>query len=232
MNTEFIPENLRQVIVRDLRPVRPLLPPWQRTLVVAVVTAAGIAALAAVFKTALRPDLEHLPMWLGWGCSLLQLAVGLLLVGLALRESIPGHSVALGPVTALAATAVLMQVVVGIATWLYSPGPPLGPGALAKGVGCMTHDTAMALPTLIVTLWLVFHALPVRAPIAGLLGGAGAAVTADAITHLVCPMSDLRHVLVWHTGAMLALMFIGWAVGIVWDRRRLRDQLEIAGPPS
>ncbi|MEJ2190489.1 MAG: NrsF family protein, partial [Acidobacteriota bacterium] len=152
----------------------------------------------------------------------LQLLVGLALVGFALRESIPGSGLPSGVVTAMATTAVLMQIVIGIATWLYSPGPVLSSGALAKGVGCMTHDTAMALPTLIATLWLVFHALPVRAPIAGLLGGAGAAVTADAITHLVCPMSDLRHVLVWHTGAMLGLMLIGWAVGVVWDRRQLR----------
>jgi hypothetical protein len=226
VSTEFIPENLRQAIVRDLRPVRPLLPPWQRTLVVAAVTSAGIAALLALFKTALRPDMSEIPMWLSWGCSSLQLLVGLALVGLALRESIPGSALPSGVVAAITTTAVLMQVVIGIATWLYSPGPVLSSGALAKGVGCMTHDTAMALPTLIATLWLVFHALPVRAPIAGLLGGAGAAVTADAITHLVCPMSDLRHVLVWHTGAMLGLMLIGWAAGILWDRRQQRQPLQ------
>ncbi len=226
MSTELLPEDLRRVVVSDLRPVRPLHPPWRRTLVVAGVTAAGIAALLAVFQIGLRPDLGQMPMWLSWGCSLFQLAVGLVLVALALRESIPGNGVPGGAVKALAATAVLMQILVGIATWLHSPGAPLDPGALAKGVGCMTHDTALALPTLIVTLWLVFHALPVRAPVAGLLGGAGAAAAADAITHLVCPMSDLRHVLVWHTGAMLVLMLIGWAAGTLWDRRRLQERLE------
>jgi hypothetical protein len=71
---------------------------------------------------------------------------------------------------------------------------------LNAGVTCSTHDAALALPALAITLWLVFRALPLRPSIAGLLGGTGAAVTADAINHILCPMSDLRHVLVWHTG--------------------------------
>jgi hypothetical protein len=76
------------------------------------------------------------------------------------------------------------------------------------------------LPALAVTLWLVFRALPLRPSIAGLLGGAGAAVTADALTHVLCPMSDLRHVLVWHTGALIGLMLVGWLAGKLWERKR------------
>jgi hypothetical protein len=30
-------------------------------------------------------------------------------------------------------------------------------------------------------------------------------------------MSDLRHVLVWHTGAMVVLMLLGWAIGRAWE---------------
>jgi hypothetical protein len=85
---------------------------------------------------------------------------------------------------------------------------------------CATHDVALALPALLVTLWLVFRALPLRPSVAGLLGGTGAAVAADAITHILCPMSDLRHVLVWHTGVIFGLMLLGWVVGKVWERRR------------
>ncbi len=44
-------------------------------------------------KASLRPDIDQLPMWLSWGCSILQLALGVLLIGLALREADPrrGH---------------------------------------------------------------------------------------------------------------------------------------------
>ena len=222
MSTEFVPEDLRRAVERDFRPVRPLPPAWQRTLVVAAVMAVGFAVSLAAFKLTLRPDMDQLPMWLSWGCSVLQLLVGVMLVSMALRESIPGSGVPAGAVKVAVVTAVLMQIVVGIATWMYSPGMPWGEGAIAKSVGCVTQDSTMALPTLFVTLWLVFRALPVRAPVAGLLGGAGAAVTADAITHLLCPMSDLRHVLVWHTGAILGFMLIGWVAGVLWERRQIR----------
>ena len=89
-----------------------------------------------------------------------------------------------------------------------------------QGVGCATHDLALGLPALAVTLWLVFRALPLRPSIAGLLGGTGAAITADAINHIVCPMSDLRHVLVWHTGVIFGLMLVGWLTGKIWERVR------------
>jgi hypothetical protein len=129
--------------------------------------------------------------------------------------------VPLGAVVLGIGTAVLMQTLVGIATWMHSTGMPLVKGhGLSAGITCTTHDVAMALPALLVTLWLVFRALPLRPSIAGLLGGAGAAVTADAVTHILCPMSDLRHVLVWHTGALIGLMLIGWLAGKLWERKR------------
>ena len=93
---------------------------------------------------------------------------------------------------------------------------------MKAGVTCATHDTGLALPALVVTMWLVFRALPLRPSVAGLLGGTGAAVTADAITHVLCPMSGLRHVLVWHTGVIFGLMLIGWAAGVLWERAKFR----------
>jgi hypothetical protein len=33
-------------------------------------------------------------------------------------------------------------------------------------------------------------------------------------------MSDLRHVLVWHTGMIFGLMLVGWFAGKLWDRKR------------
>jgi hypothetical protein len=118
-----------------------------------------------------------------------------------------------------------MQVLVGVATWMHSPGVPYVTGrGLGAGLGCARHDLALALPALAVTLWLVFRALPLRPSVAGLLGGAGAAVVADALNHVICPMSDLRHVLVWHSGALIGLMLVGWAVGALWERRRYPDR--------
>jgi len=221
MNTELLPESLRQTISADLAPVRPLSPAWMRTLYAVAVAAAGLAIVVAAFKLSLRPDIEQLPMWLSWGCTALQLVVGIVLVGMALREAVPGSGVPAGAVTLALSTGVVMQILVGIATWMHSPGMPLMQGhGFKAGVTCSTHDLALALPALAITLWLVFRALPLRPSIAGLLGGTGAAVTADAINHILCPMSDLRHVLVWHTGMLFGLMIVGWVAGKLWERKR------------
>jgi hypothetical protein len=221
VNTDLLPESLRQAISNDLDPVKPLPPVWMRTLYAVAVAAAGLAIVVAAFKLSLRPDMDQLPMWLGWGCTALQLVVGVVLVGMALREAVPGSGVPAGAVTLAVGTGVVMQILVGIATWMHSPGMPLIKGhGLRAGMTCSTHDAALALPALAVTLWLVFRALPMRPSIAGLLGGTGAAVTADAINHILCPMSDLRHVLVWHTGMIFGLMLVGWTAGKLWERRR------------
>lgn len=221
MNTNSIPETLRQAISEDLQPVHPLPPVWMRTLTAVAIAAAGLAVVLVTFKLTLRPDMGQIPMWLSWGCTTLQLVAGVVLIGMALREAIPGSGVPSGTVGLAVGTGIVMQVLVGIATWMHSPGMPYVEGhGLVTGIGCATHDLALGLPALVVTLWLVFRALPLRPSVAGLLGGTGAAITADAVNHMICPMSDLRHVLVWHTGVIFGLILIGWVTGKVWERVR------------
>jgi hypothetical protein len=218
MNSDILPNALRDRIAGDLEPVRPLHPAWQRAMVAAAVATVVLAFTLFGLKVPLRSDLEILPVWLSWGCTFLELLVGVLTVGLALRGAVPGSAPPTRIVRTALSTGIAIQILVGIATWMHSPGMAVGSDWLVKSVGCAIHDTALILPTFIVTMWLVFRALPMRAPVAGLLGGLGAALTGDAITHLLCPMSDLRHVLMWHTGAILGFMALGWLVGILWVR--------------
>lgn len=221
MSTPSIPESLRQVVGGDFQPVRPLHPVWMRLLAAIAVTAAGLTAVVTAFELTLRPDMGDIPMWLSWGCTAVQLIVGVVLIGMALRESVPGNGVPVGAVFVAVGSGIVMQVLVGVATWMHSPGVPFVSGrGLVTGFGCASHDLVLGLPAAAVTFWLVFRALPLRPSVAGLLGGTGAGVTADAINHIVCPMSDLRHVLVWHTGVIFSLMLVGWLVGLIWQRKR------------
>lgn len=222
MTTDLMPEGLREAIEGDLKPVRPLHPVWRRTLVVAAIAAAVLALVVVVLRLQLRPDMDSLPLWLSWGATLLELVVGVLIVGLALREAVPGGALPQPIVRISIATGVLLQLVVAVATWMHSPGMAPGPSWLAKGIGCLSHDSVLILPTFAATMWLVFRALPVRAPVAGLIGGFGAALTGDAITHLLCPVSNLRHVLLWHTGALIGFAIVGWLAGTAWARLRWR----------
>lgn len=218
MSLESVPNGLREAIENDHRPVRPLHPAWMRTILAIAILAVVLAFVLA--KASLRPDIAELPMWLSWGCSTLQLALGVLLLALALREAVPGEGIPGGAVRIAAATALAVQVLVGIATSIYSPAITMPGSGIAPGIGCLKHEAVMALPTFVVTLWMVFRALPLRAPTAGLLGGAGATVASDAVIHLLCPMSNLSHVLVWHSGAMVLFMILGWAAGRIWERQR------------
>lgn len=225
MSTPSVPAALRRAVEADLQPVRPLSPVWVRILVAVAAAAIGIGLVLAGLKLTLRSDMGEIPIWLSWGCTALQLGVGVALIGLALREAVPGLGVPARTIAVAIGTGVLMQVLVGVATWVHSSGVPYVTGrGLGAGLGCASHDLALALPALAVTLLLVFRALPLRPSVAGLLGGAGAAVVADALNHVICPMSDLRHVLVWHTGALIGLMLVGWAVGALWERRRYPDR--------
>jgi hypothetical protein len=174
------------------------------------------------FELPLRIDLDDLPMWLSWGCTLVELLIGILIIGLALRTSIPGEAVPATTARTAVVAALGLQIVVGVVTWIFSPGVPIGNAFWQQGIGCTTNDAVRVLPVLAVTLWLVFRALPLKSAMAGALGGTGAAITGDAITHLLCPVSDLRHVLVWHTGAILGFMAVGWLVGTLWARVRWR----------
>ena len=47
-------------------------------------------------------------------------------------------------------------------------------------------------------------------------------MTGDAIIHLLCPVSSLEHVLVWHSGAIIGFAGLGWATGIIWLLTRNR----------
>lgn len=218
MSSQRLPDELRHRIESDIEPVRPLPPSWRRALVVAAVAVAAFAAMVTFFR--LRPDLHQLPVWLSWGCALVQLGVGVLLAGLALRESVPGAGVSSGAVIGALVLGLAVQVLVGFATWMWSGQPPAG--ELGIGVKCMRSDLALAIPIFVVALWLVFRALPLRAPVAGALGGTGAALASDAASHMRCPMSDLQHLLVWHTGAVLVMAAAGWLIGWVWGRLRWR----------
>ncbi len=215
MSAPPVPEELLKAVADDLQPVTPLAPVWRRTLWALAISALVFAA--AVFGFGLRSDIQNIPTWLGWGCSGIGFLAAALLIGLALRESIPGRSVPLGSAFAALSTSMIYQLVVGYITWRFSPGEVQD---FEQGMSCMMNDTMLALPTLVITIWLIIRAFPVRAWMAGMLGGAGAAIASDAITHLQCPVSDMRHVLVWHTGAVILMSAAGALVGYVWGRWR------------
>src|SRR5512135_930208 len=85
-----IPQALRDAVARDLRPVRPLARPWQRAAIVLPLALVLLVAAPIVFG--LRGDAGRVGLALTWGVSVFQLGLGMVLVGMALREAVPGRA--------------------------------------------------------------------------------------------------------------------------------------------
>lgn len=213
--TRPLPPELREKIAADLVPVRPVAPPGVRAVLWTCWLLALLLLLPAL--VGVRFNASELGPWLTWGASAAQLLVGAALVFLALREAIPGFAAPQGVMVAALLAAVVVEVAVALLTHAVCPCPARG---FFGGVACWGSETALGVPALLLTLWLVARAYPLAPARAGLLGGVGAGVAADGVQHLICPISDLRHVLVWHGGALVALGVLGWVVGWVWQRRR------------
>ncbi len=222
MSERALPERLRQEILGDLRPVRPLPRPGLRALEVVPWAIALFLLVPAVWP--LRADAEELGWTLVWGAAIGEALGGLALITLALHEAVPGGGIGrVRAVLALAGGAAL-QLAVGLAT---RANGAMHPEALAhRGPACLAAQTVLAVPILAFSLWLVARALPVRPRWAGALCGLGAGIVADGVWHLICPRIDLAHVLVWHGGATLLMAGAGWLLGVLWESRQARQSVQ------
>ncbi len=209
-----LPERLRREIAADLRPVRPLPHPALRAAEMAAW--AFVVFLLVRWQLPLREDASRLGWALLWGAAAAEGLAGLLLSALALREAVPGEGVGPTRVALALALGAAVQLAVGILTWR---GTPLGATAGHHGLACLTAQSGLGLTGLVFAAWLVVRALPVRPRWTGALAGMGAALVVDGVWHLVCPRSDLAHLLVWHGGATIALTGLGWLLGRVWEGR-------------
>jgi Negative regulator of sigma F len=204
------PRVLRQKIARDLQPVRPLRSPLVRALVLVPLAAAIVFAVPALHF--FRSDMQALGVVRGWGFSYVQAVAGIVIVALALRESIPGRALSrrvLG--WAIAGGLALPALVLVMTSSAFDIGPAPG-RALAEGIGCFRVSAGGALPALIVAALLVARAFPLRPGVAGALYGLGCGLIADAGLRLFCEYTAPPHVAFAHGGAILGAMFVGVVV--------------------
>ncbi|MCG6964571.1 MAG: DUF1109 domain-containing protein [Acidobacteria bacterium] len=215
MNRAELPAALRDAISSDLKPVRPLSPVWRRALIVGAM--AVVVMIVVVSTTQLRADLASLSILVGWGAAFLELFIGIVLIGLSLRESVPGLALSPGAIAAALGLGAAVNIIIVFATWAGSSAANAYTEPFMEGVVCSRAETLFGVPALIVTLILVARALPLRPHVVGLLAGCGAGMIGDGINHLLCPISTLRHVLVWHSGVIVLLALLGWGAGLGWE---------------
>lgn len=216
--TPGVPPPLRDAIERDLRPTRPLRSPSVRALALVPLAAAIVVAVPALHF--FRPDLRAIGIVRAWGFSFGQAVAGLIIVCLALRESIPGRALSRAAlVWTVAGGLALPFVLLALTASTFDVGPRPG-DALAEGAACFRISALAAVPALLIAAILAGRAFPLRPAVAGALYGLGCGLVADAGLRLFCDYSVPTHVLFAHGGARLGVMLAGAAVAIVVARAK------------
>lgn len=213
---EHIPEALRRRIAADMKPVRPLPPPWVRLLW--IVPLVGLLFVVPAAWFGVRNDLEELGPLLSWLPVAVQVLLGMTLLAMALREAIPGFGVSRALIAGFSLLALVLHVGVNVA--IYLSYPMGAPAFWSSWWACFHYETLLGVPFLVVVTWLAAGALPVRPRTIGLLSGAGAGVLADASWRLICPVSTPSHFTSAHLGAVLLLACLGFGCGYAWERIR------------
>jgi hypothetical protein len=201
------PAALRDRIAADYRPVRALRSPWARAL--AIVPFAFVALVAAPVAFSVRADMTALGWFGTWGLSVTQCIAGVLVVGAALRESIPGRD--WRPTAIVLWIAMPIVAVVGVtmvSSWAASPVLLQADWWLVAGI-CFAGSAATALPVVALGSVLASRAFPTRPAVAGALIGLGAGLMADAGWRIFCHFSEPAHVLSAHLAAVLMSTLIG-----------------------
>jgi hypothetical protein len=215
-----IPPGLLSVVERDLKPVRPLASPARRALALLPLGIALLVAIPAFWGW--RSNFSALGPAVAWGLSGLQALAGLLIVGVALREAVPGRELS---GRALAAT-------VGAALALFAGltfvTEYLVPAAVPPGIWvryaweCFWMAAVSSVPVLAAAAWLAARALPTRPAVAGAVYGLGAGLMADAGVRLFCWVSAPAHVLVAHGGSIILLAVAGALAATAVERLKGR----------
>ena len=226
------PAGLREAIAADLKPVRPLLAPWKRVLVVGILGVVLLVAVPAWY--AMRSDGAALGASLTWGASLLQVALGLGLAFVALRLVVPGRGTGTRTAALMLAAGVGTAVVVTLVTWWASPTTMPARVWMRFTVLCFRYTVRDGLPVLILLLILAARGALWRPALTGTVAGLAAGLVSDAGWRLVCGVSDPQHVLAGHVGGVVALMVGGAMLASIWARlagtlRPLRHRLSDHG---
>jgi Negative regulator of sigma F len=209
------PDRLRSLVARDLTRARPFRSPGVRALAIGPLAMATVVAVPLV--TFFRSDMTELGVMRAWGLSFAESLAGVLVVALALRESIPGRALSRRALTfAFVVGLAVPFAILALTATSYAIGPP-GFEWRDTVVCFRTSFAAAILPLLVATL-LVARALPLRPGIAGALYGLGCGLVADAGLRLYCEFTVPVHFLTAHAGAVVAALGAGALLGSVTQR--------------
>jgi hypothetical protein len=202
MNEVNIPASLLSRVGADLQPVTPLPAPSRRLLALMPLT------LVLFFGPSIcwgwRTNLAMLPVWTSFGLSALQSLGGVGLMALALRQAVPGLAIPARWLGLAFIGAVLLFVAVSVTTALVLPTPLQDPRSASRlAWECVFMELQFALPSIVISAWLVARALPTRPALTGAAYGLSVALMTDAGMRLFCWIDQPSHLFAAHGGAIV-----------------------------
>lgn len=210
MTESHVPASLLNRIRADFEPVRPLASPWRRVL--ALTPLALLLFLAPPMCYHWRENLAQMPAWASWGMSALESLGGIALLGLALRQAVPGTTVRPGWMLLALTAGILLFTCVSLATASVLPTPlHYQDSWMRPAWECVVMELPFAIPSLAISAWLVARALPIRPSLTGAAYGLAVGLMTDAGMRLYCWIDQPLHVF-WGHGGTVLLGTIGGAV--------------------
>lgn len=209
------PASLLAEIRRDLRPVRPFLPPIDRAAIIMTLGLLVAAVFLSIVGTRSDYDFPGTAFVIAF---VLRLDIGAALIAIGLREAVPSWGVtrrvgAAALIGGVAAIGVLPMVLARAANATDIP-------FTAPQLVCYRAELLIALPAFAVSYWLLARAYPLRPVFAALATATGVGLVADAGLFAHCPIDAPTHVLIAHEGAVVTIAVAGALAGVLLQRRK------------
>jgi hypothetical protein len=208
-------ERARNLLLKDLHPVRQLAPLWVFTLaLVALFVVVGLGTASALGLHGLQA-LD--PAQRAFIFTTLLAAAWLAALGSA-REMRPAAGIRLGPLALILASAafpLLFSLIFhGYSTLNF----------VHEGIPCLLAGTEIAIPTGLVIALLLRRGFVMNWAATGVAAGALAGLTGLAMLELHCPNLKAIHVMVWHVAVVVVSGILGWVIGLFADHLRRSQQ--------
>jgi len=227
MTETSVPASLLNHVRANFEPVRPLASPLRRIL--ALVPLAILVFFGPPMYHHWRENLAQLPGWVSWGMSALESLGGIALMGLALRQAVPGMTVRPRWILLALAAGVLLFTCVSLTTANVLPTPLHNPNSWARlAWECVVDELLFAIPSLAISAWLVARALPMRPSLTGAAYGLAVGLMTDAGVRLFCWIDQPLHVLAGHGGAVLIGTIGGALTATLIERAKQRHLRSLA----
>ncbi len=209
-------ESVESVLLKDLRPVRPLAPVWSFSALLV-----GLFAFFAILSGSIL-GLHGIrvlsPSQMAWIFSAL-LGTGMM-AGVALaREMRPASGVRFGYSVPIIANALFLIVFAALLT---------GYGIknfVAEGIPCLVAGLSVSLPTAVAIALILRRGFILDWKKTGTVAGTLAGLAGLGMLELHCANLKAIHVLAWHVAVVVMSGTAGFAIGWTADRFRRRKVL-------